>query len=160
MAIPLLPCSSLPWKAADGQSVSLGVEPPSGAHDQIFITLWQLRSCFCGAPSLSRMSFVYAAGPCRRSLFRVRVPWNSRPYFTVSDLRLSFSSPPTTRRVTVEVFNPGSTRVNSCTSCPHNHSARTTVGNPASNRSSSVARGLLLREPVCLRSLPRNGSTV
>jgi hypothetical protein len=27
---------------------------PSGAHDQIFITLWQLLSCFCGAPSLTR----------------------------------------------------------------------------------------------------------
>jgi hypothetical protein len=27
---------------------------PSGAHDQIFITLWQLRSCFYGAPSLTR----------------------------------------------------------------------------------------------------------
>jgi hypothetical protein len=25
-----------------------------GAHDQIFITLWQLRSCFCGPPSLTR----------------------------------------------------------------------------------------------------------
>jgi hypothetical protein len=35
----------------------------------------------------------------------------SRPYFTVSDLRLPFSSPPTTRRVTVEVFDPASTRV-------------------------------------------------
>jgi hypothetical protein len=27
---------------------------PSGAYDQIFITVWQLRSCFCGAPSLTR----------------------------------------------------------------------------------------------------------
>jgi hypothetical protein len=35
----------------------------------------------------------------------------SRPYFTVSDLRLPFSSPPTTRRVTVEVFDPASTRI-------------------------------------------------
>jgi hypothetical protein len=26
----------------------------SGAHDQIFITVWQLRSCFLGAPSLTR----------------------------------------------------------------------------------------------------------
>jgi hypothetical protein len=26
---------------------------PSGAHDQILITVWQLRSCFCGAPSLT-----------------------------------------------------------------------------------------------------------
>jgi hypothetical protein len=56
------------------------------------------------------MSFVYAAGPCQRSLCRVRVPWYSRPYFTVSDLRHPFSSPPTTRRVTVEVFDPASTR--------------------------------------------------
>jgi hypothetical protein len=36
------------------QSVSLGVEPPSGAHDKIFFTIWHLRSCFCGAPSLTR----------------------------------------------------------------------------------------------------------
>jgi hypothetical protein len=36
------------------QSVSLGVERPSGAHDQIFFTVWHLRSCFCGAPSLTR----------------------------------------------------------------------------------------------------------
>jgi hypothetical protein len=38
-------------------------------------------------------------------------PWNSRPYITVSDLRLPFSSPPTTRMVTVEVFDPAPTRV-------------------------------------------------
>jgi hypothetical protein len=57
------------------------------------------------------LSFVNAAGPCQRRLSRVLVPWDSRLYFTVSDLRLPFSSPPTTRRVTVEVFDPGSTRV-------------------------------------------------
>jgi hypothetical protein len=50
------------------------------------------------------LSFVYASGPCQRSLSRVRVHWDSRPYFIVSDLRLPFSSPPTTRRVTVEVL--------------------------------------------------------
>jgi hypothetical protein len=27
---------------------------PSGAHGQIFIIVWQLRSCICGAPSLTR----------------------------------------------------------------------------------------------------------
>jgi hypothetical protein len=52
------------------------------------------------------LSFVYAAGPCQRSVFLIRVPWYSRPYFTLSDLRLPFSSPPTTRRVTVGVFDP------------------------------------------------------
>jgi hypothetical protein len=49
---------------------------------------------------------VYAAASSQRSLSRVRVPWDSRPYFTVSDLRLPISSPLTTRRVTVEVFDP------------------------------------------------------
>jgi hypothetical protein len=50
------------------------------------------------------LPFVCAAGPCQRSLSRVQVPWDLRPYFTDSDLRLPFSSPPTTRRVTVEVY--------------------------------------------------------
>jgi hypothetical protein len=38
-------------------------------------------------------------------------PLGLATYFTVSDLRLPFSSPLTTRRVTVEVFDPASTRV-------------------------------------------------
>jgi hypothetical protein len=42
-----------------GQSVSQSVSQswcraPSGAHDQIFITVWQLRSCLCGALSLTK----------------------------------------------------------------------------------------------------------
>jgi hypothetical protein len=57
------------------------------------------------------LSFVCAAGPCQRNLSRVLVPWDLWPYFTVSDLRLPLSSPSTTRRVTVEVFDPASTRV-------------------------------------------------
>jgi hypothetical protein len=57
------------------------------------------------------LSFVYPAGSSQGSHSRVPVPWDSRPYVTVSDLRLPFSSPPTTRRVTVEVFDPVSTRV-------------------------------------------------
>jgi hypothetical protein len=41
--------------ATDGQSISKSwCRALSGAHDQIFITLWQLRSYFCGAPSLTR----------------------------------------------------------------------------------------------------------
>jgi hypothetical protein len=56
------------------------------------------------------LSFTIATGPHQRSYSRVRVPWDSRPYFTVSVSRLPFSSPPRTRRVTVEVFDPASTR--------------------------------------------------
>jgi hypothetical protein len=56
------------------------------------------------------LTFLYASGPCQRNLSLVRAPWVSRPYFTVSHLRLPFSSPPTTHRVTMEVFDPASTR--------------------------------------------------
>jgi hypothetical protein len=56
------------------------------------------------------LSFTIAPGPRQRSHSRVRVPWDSRPYFTVSDSKLPFLSPPTARRATVEVFDPTSTR--------------------------------------------------
>jgi hypothetical protein len=91
-----------------GQSVSLGVEP-----HLVLMTLWQLRSFFWGDfyDERTGLSFVYAAGPRQRSFSRARVPWHSWPYFTASYLRLPFSSPPTTRRVTVEVCEPASTRL-------------------------------------------------
>jgi hypothetical protein len=94
---------TLPLMAS--QSVSPGVEP--------HYTLTVMVLFFWGARSDERtcLSFVYAAGPRQRSHFWVRIPWDWWPYFTVSDLRLPFSSPPTTRRVTVEVFEPTSTRV-------------------------------------------------
>jgi hypothetical protein len=31
-----------------------GIKHPSGTYNQIFITLWQLWFCFCGAPALTR----------------------------------------------------------------------------------------------------------
>jgi hypothetical protein len=41
--------------ATDGRSISKSwCRAPSGAHDHIFIIVWQLRSCFCGAPSVTR----------------------------------------------------------------------------------------------------------
>jgi hypothetical protein len=56
------------------------------------------------------LSFTFATGLRQRSHSRVRVPWEQRPYFTLSNSKLPFSSPLTTRRVTVEVFDPDSTR--------------------------------------------------
>jgi hypothetical protein len=103
------------YVTTDGQSASLSWNKAP---------IWDLRPDFCyhrifagllmwGALSDERtgLSFTIAAGPSQRSHSQVRAPWDSRPYFTVSDLRLAFSSPPTTRRVTVEVFDPASTRV-------------------------------------------------
>jgi hypothetical protein len=52
------------------------------------------------------MSFIIAACHRQCSHSRVRFPWDSRPYFTVSESKLPFLSPPTTRRATVEVFDP------------------------------------------------------
>jgi hypothetical protein len=41
--------------ATDSRSICKSwCRAPSGVHDQIFITLWHLRSCFSGAPSLTR----------------------------------------------------------------------------------------------------------
>jgi hypothetical protein len=64
-----------------------------------------------GALSDEKMGlpFTIAASPRQRSHSRVRVLWDSWPYFTVSDSRLPSSSPPTTRRATVEVLHPAST---------------------------------------------------
>jgi hypothetical protein len=81
------------------------------------MTRFLLLSDSCGFVDMGRCllredgSVVYnCCCPRQRSHFRVRVPRVLWPYFTVPDSRLSFSSPSTTRRATVEVFDPASTR--------------------------------------------------
>jgi hypothetical protein len=93
--------------------VGLGIKHPSGAYDQIFYCCHTFAGLLMwGAFSDERtvLSFTVAVGPRQRSQSRVRVPWDSQPYFTLSDLRLPFLSSPTTRRATVEVFDSASTR--------------------------------------------------
>jgi hypothetical protein len=93
----------------DGQSASLSWNkaPIWGLRPDFYY--WQTVSglLMWGALSDERtgLSFTTAPDPRQRSHFRVRVPWDSWPYFTVSDSRLPFSSPPT-----VKVFDPASTR--------------------------------------------------
>jgi hypothetical protein len=64
------------------------------------------------------------------TLARAVFPWDSRPYFTVSNLRLPFSSPPAIRRVTVEVFDPASTRVRNWNSLSLSLMLRPTASRP------------------------------
>jgi hypothetical protein len=103
------------YVTTDGQSASLSWNkaPFWGLRPDLDYSQTVARLLIWGALSDERtdLSFAIAAGPRQRSHYRVRVPLYSRPYFTVSDSRLLFSSPPTTRKVTVEVFDPASTRV-------------------------------------------------
>jgi hypothetical protein len=45
---------SLILRPTVGRPICLGINHPSGAYYQIFITVKQLRVCWCGAPSLTR----------------------------------------------------------------------------------------------------------
>jgi hypothetical protein len=100
---------SLTLRPTVSRPVCLGLKHPSGTYDQIFITARQLLVCSCGALSLDErtgLSFTIASGCHQGSHFRVRVPWDSWPYFTISDSRLSLFVAPTTRRITVEYSTP------------------------------------------------------
>jgi hypothetical protein len=93
-------------------------------------------------------SFTLAADPRQRSHFRVRVPWDSWPYFTLSDSILPFPSP-TTRRATVEIFDPATT--------PHNISPGT---DRTENVSSIIVCSLFARETSTELFLSNSCSTV
>jgi hypothetical protein len=76
--------------------VCFGVKHPSGAQDQIFVTVRQLRVCLCGALSLTR------GRVCRLQLLlvfasEVILGSESRPYFTVSDSKLPQPGGPSPR---------------------------------------------------------------
>jgi hypothetical protein len=120
-ALHSLPCrtelstESESYVTTDGQPASLSWNkaPFWGLRPDLYYCLKVAGLLILGALSNERtgLLFTIAAGSRQRSHFRVRIPYDSWPYFTVSYLRLPFSSPPTTRRVTVEVFDPASTRV-------------------------------------------------
>jgi hypothetical protein len=109
-----MPNESEPYVTTDGQSASLSWNkaPIWGLRPDFYCSQTATDFLMWGALSDERtgLSFTIAAGPRQRSPSRVLVPWDSRPYFTVSDSRLSFLSPPTTRRAMVEVFDTTSTR--------------------------------------------------
>jgi hypothetical protein len=107
-----LSLTSLTLRPTVSRSVCVGIKYPSGAYDQIFIRQTIAESLMWGAVSDDRtgLSFTIVAGIRQHSHSLVRLPWDSWPYFTVSDSTLPISSPPTTRRVTAEVFDPAFTR--------------------------------------------------
>jgi hypothetical protein len=71
---------SLTLRPTVSRPLYLGMKHLSWAYDQLFITLWQLPSCFMWAALSDErrgLYFLYAAGPCQFSLSLIRVPWDS-----------------------------------------------------------------------------------
>jgi hypothetical protein len=102
------------YVTTDGQSASLSWNkaPVWGVRPGFYYCQTVAGLFMWGALSDERtgLPFTIAAGPRQRSHSRVRVPGDLWPYFTVSDSRVPFSSPYTTRRATVEVFGLASAR--------------------------------------------------
>jgi hypothetical protein len=117
--------------------VCLRAKPPCGAQDHIFVSVRQLQVCWCGPPSLTigRVCHLQFLPTLTSAVILGSVLQESWVYFTISDLTLPtwrprslhlypsgtgspshtprhwvpFSLPPTSRRDTVEVFEPVST---------------------------------------------------
>jgi hypothetical protein len=75
-------------RLTSSQSVSLGWCSLPDICYSLTVTVLFLRG-----DERTGLCFVYDAGPRQFNLSRVRVPWDSWRYFTVSELRLPFSSP-------------------------------------------------------------------
>jgi hypothetical protein len=99
------------WRST-GQSV-LEQSTHLGLTTRYLLTVWQLRSCSCGAPSLTRgwVCLLYMLLALVSAVFLGPSPLGLETIFYCLRFETSFSSPRTTRRVAVEVFDPASTRV-------------------------------------------------
>jgi hypothetical protein len=92
---------SLILRPTVSRPVCLGIKHLSGAYGQIFISQRIAGLLMWGTLSDERTSMLFTIALALASSYFL---------FTVSGSRLPFSSPPTTRRVTVEVFDPASIR--------------------------------------------------
>jgi hypothetical protein len=91
--------------ATDGQSVSKSwCRAPSGAHDQIFITVWNVRSCFVGRPlfllhmllALASAVFLWSESTGARDHILLSQIWDFpfRHLLRLAGSRWRYSTPP------------------------------------------------------------------
>jgi hypothetical protein len=82
------------YVTTDGQSASLiwNIAPIWSLRPDLYYCQTLAGLLMWGVLSDERtgLSFAFSAGPRRRRYSRIRVPWDSRTYFTVSDSRLRF----------------------------------------------------------------------
>jgi hypothetical protein len=116
---PLHQNQSQCYVMTDGQLASL----PSWAQDKIFVTVRQLRVCWCGAPFLTRgvvwhiillLALNSAVIPGSKSCgthdniyclrFETSQTWRAKCLYLSTRNRIPFLSPPMTHRATLEVF--------------------------------------------------------
>jgi hypothetical protein len=98
------------------QSVSLGVEPHLGLMTR-YLLLFDSYGLVLWAASLTRkqVCFCISCWPLLEQFFSGPSPFGLATIFYCLKFETSFSSPPTTLRVTVEVLDPASTRVSDAT---------------------------------------------
>jgi hypothetical protein len=89
----------------DSQSTCLGVRHPSGAHDQIYITVRQLWDCWCGTPPLMRgqvWSLKLLLGLTSTVILGSESPGTSDLFYC-----LRFKTPPTWSTMSQHLYPPG-----------------------------------------------------
>jgi hypothetical protein len=134
------------------QSVSLGVEAHLGLMTRYLLLFDNYGLVFVGGPLWREDGcLLYMLVALASAVILGSESLGTRDHILLSDLRLPFSSPPTSRRVTVEVFQPASTRV----AYALGSSLYSPGADPTEN---SLQQSLYFCRRVFTDPLPRNGS--